>query len=96
MSLDKKTIKDIESAFKKIEILTIYLEDKEFKMLSLGELPQKTMRDFVEKDDKQKMLMMARLIETCAIDPTKTMEAIQDATMTQMQEFIDQWVTESQ
>jgi hypothetical protein len=96
MTLDKKTIKEIESAFKKFQVLTIHLEDKEFQMLPLGELPQKKMREFVEKDDKQKMAMMVELIGTCSINPTKTMQEIQELTMTEMQEFIAQWVLESQ
>ena len=96
MELDKKTLKEIESAFKKFQILTIHLEDKEFKMLPLGELPQKKMREFVEKDEKQKMARMTELIGTCAINPTKTMAEIQELTMTEMQEFISQWVMASQ
>lgn len=96
MELDKKTLKELESAFKKFQILTINLDGKKIDILPLGELPQKKMMEFMEKEDQDKTIMMLELIKTCAINPTQTMAQIEEMTMTQMQEFISQWVMASQ
>lgn len=93
--LTQKTINEIETAFKKVRTVKINLDGEKHEMLSLNEIPHRTMRQFIEKDQNEQFLMFIELIKTCAINPTKTMEILENLTMVEAHDFIKQWVEQS-
>lgn len=93
--LTKQTINEIETAFKKIRTVKIKLDGENHEMLSLNEIPQRTMRQFIEKEQNEQFTMFIELIKTCAINPTKTMETLENLTMSEANNFIQQWVEQS-
>lgn len=84
----------VEDAFKKVDVVSIYLDYETFQIISLQELSMESMLEMASADGKEQMKIMYKKIKTCLVDPEQW-TSVRGFNFDQFTEFVKLWMKSS-
>lgn len=87
-------VQAVEDAFKKVDVVSVYLDYETFEIISLQELSMESMLEMASADGKEQMKIMYKKIKTCLVDP-KQWISVRGFNFEQFTEFVKLWMKSS-